>query len=96
MELVQGNVIENGVNMLLDDLQNQIQDQLNALIDQLLDQVVETLGNVREGLFGNAEEAGLERKALEPILDKLQEILSPLFSAVDHVKGMASMVGIDV
>lgn len=96
MELVQGNVFENGVNMLLDDLQSQIEEQLNALIDQLLEQVVSTLGNVRESLFGNAEEAGLQRKATEEVLDVLKNILDPLFSAVDHIKGMASMVGIDV
>lgn len=96
MELVQGNVIENGVNAAMDELQGTVEEQLNTLIDQLLEQVVGTLGNVRESLFGNAEEASLERKALEPILDQLGSILDPLFDAVDHVKGMASMVGIDV
>jgi|GEM_PF-4472790 len=96
MEMVQGNVIENGVNAALDELQGSVEEQLNALIDQLLEQVVSTLGGVRESLFGNAEEASLERKALEPILDQLGVVLDPLFDAVDHVKGMASMVGIDV
>ncbi len=96
MELVQGNVIENGVNMALDSLQGMIQEQLNQLVDQLLDEMMSCLGNIRENLFGNAEESGLERKMLEPILNQLDSILDPLFSAVDHLKGLAAMVGIDV
>jgi ElaB/YqjD/DUF883 family membrane-anchored ribosome-binding protein len=96
MELLQGNVIENGVNMALDALQNEIQGHLNQIIDDLLAELVETLGRVREGLFGSAEEASLERKMLEPVLDQLGKILDPLFSAVDHIKGMAEMVGISV
>jgi chaperonin cofactor prefoldin len=96
MEMVQGNVIENGVNMALDQLQSMIQEQLNQAIDTLLEEMVSCLGNIRENLFGNAEEAGLERKLLEPILDQLDTILDPLFSAVDHLKGIAAMVGIDV
>jgi len=96
MEMVQGNVIESGVNMALDELQTQIEGQLNEIIASLVAQLVETLGRVRESLFGNAEESSLERKALEPILDQLDSILDPLFSAVDSIKGMAEMVGISV
>ncbi len=96
MEMVQGNVIENGVNMVLDDLQGRIEQQANQLIDQLVDELVGALGNVRESVFGNAEDAGLERKATEAVLDALETVLDPMFSAIDHIKGMASMVGIDI
>lgn len=96
VELLQGNVFENGANMALDSLQGMIQEQLNQIIDQLLDLMTQTLGRVREGLFGSAEEAGLERKMLEPILDALQPALEPLFAATDSLKGLAEMVGIDV
>lgn len=96
VEMLQGNVFENGANMALDSLQGMIQEQLNQIIDQLLDMMTQTLGRVREGLFGSAEEAGLERKMLEPILDALQPALEPLFSAVDGLKSLAEMVGIDV
>jgi ABC-type transporter Mla subunit MlaD len=96
VELLQGNVFENGANMALDSLQSMIEEQLNQIIDQLLDLMVQTMGRVREGLFGSAEEAGLERKMLEPILDALQPALDPLFSAVDGLKSLAEMVGIDV
>lgn len=96
MELVQGNVFENGVNMALDQLQTMIQDELNSVIDRLLELFVETMANVRESLFGKAEESGLERQMLEPILDQLDTLLSPLFDAVDHIKSLAEMVGIDV
>lgn len=96
VELLQGNVFENGANMALDSLQGMIQEQLNQIIDQLLDLMTQTLGRVREGLFGSAEEAGLERKMLEPILDALQPALEPLFAATDALKGLAEMVGIDV
>jgi molybdopterin converting factor small subunit len=96
MELLQGNVIQNGVNMILDDLQSRIQTELNQLIDQIVAELVQHLASTREGLFSNAQSAGLERKALEPILNQLDDILKPLFSAVDHLKGMASMVGIDL
>lgn len=96
MELVQGNVLQAGVDTVLDDLQGRIEQQANQLIDQIVDELVGALGNVRESIFGNAEEAGLERQATEAVLDALKEILSPLFDAVDHIKDMASMVGIDI
>ena len=96
VELVQGNVIENGVNMALDALQSMIQEQLNQVIDQLVALMVETMDDVRENLFGNAEDAGLERQLLEPILDQLGNIMDPLFAAVDSISSMAAMVGIDV
>jgi len=96
MELVQGNVLQAGVDSVLDDLQGRIEQQANQLINQIVDELVGALGNVRESIFGNAEEAGLERQATEAVLDALKEILSPLFDAVDHIKDMASMVGIDI
>ena len=82
--------------MGLDALQSQIEEQLNQVIDQLLEQMVETLGDVREGLFGNADEASLERQATQLVLDQLENVMEPLFSAVDSIKSLASMVGISV
>ena len=96
MEMLQGNVVENGVNSALDMLQEKIEGTVREILDSLTDQLIGMLGQVREGLFGDMDSAGLERKALEPILDQLDNIMDPLLSAFDYIKGIAAMVGIDV
>ncbi len=96
VDAIQNDVIERGVEEATDEVRQQIQEELQKVIDAVVEQLSTVLDRTKEALFGETEDARGTRRLTEPILNQLEGMVDPLESAFDHIRSMASMVGIDL
>lgn len=96
MEMMQGNIVQQGVQEALSMLDQEIQTRLQEILRELTDNMCGVLEGVREKLFGDMENSGATREVMDLALDALEPALEPLFSVFDGFKSLAAMVGIDL
>jgi len=96
MEMLQGNIVQQGVQEALSMLDQEIQVRLQEILHQLTENMCSVLADVREKLFGDMESSGATREVMDIALEALDPALEPLFSVFDGFKSLAAMVGIDL
>jgi SMC interacting uncharacterized protein involved in chromosome segregation len=96
MEMLQGNIVQQGVQEALSMLDQEIQTRLQEILRELTGNMCGVLEDVREKLFGDMENSGATREVMDLALEALDPALEPLFAVFDGFKSLAAMVGIDL